>query len=333
MIALDAHGADGGAGVMAAGARSAGRPVLAFGPAADLRDLPAGSSVIDSPVAIDPHAEPALAVRSGGESSIVRAAIAVAGGEAGSLVSAGPTGAVLAASVLSIKRLRGVHRPAVAALLPAFGGRPTLLLDAGANAEVRPEHLVQFAHMGAAFLSVVHGIEAPTVALLSVGEEASKGTPDVVEAHRRLAEQDLRFIGNVEGRDLLAGAADVVVTDGFTGNVALKTIEGTARAVAGSVGSAIRSGAVSSLGGLLVRGKLAGLRAQLDPNSVGGAILLGLRRPVVIAHGSSSADGIAAAIALAARAVEEQMVERTAAALGSAGVLRSAPAGSVASDV
>ena len=333
MIALDAHGAEGGAGVVAAGARSAGRAVLAFGPEAELGDLPTGSAVVDSPVAIDAHTEPALAVRSGGESSIVRAAAAVASGEAGALVSSGPTGAVLAASVLSIRRLRGVHRPAVAALLPAFGGRRTLLLDAGANAEVRPEHLVQFAHMGAAFMSAVHGVKTPTVALLSVGEEATKGTPDVVEAHRRLLEQDLRFVGNVEGRDLLVGAVDVVVTDGFTGNVALKTIEGTARAVAGSVRSAIRSSAVSSVGGLLVRGKLAALRAHLDPNSVGGAILLGLRRPVVIAHGSSNSDGIAAAIALAASAVEEQMVERTADALAAAGVLRSAPAGSVANDV
>ncbi len=150
------------------------------------------------------------------------------------------------------------------------------------------------------------GVERPRVALLSVGEEPKKGTPDVVEAHAALAAagEAIDFVGNVEGRDLLAGAADVIVTDGFTGNVALKTIEGTARAVAGAVGDAARSGPVSALGGLLLRPALGGLRPQMDPDATGGAILLGLRGVAVVAHGSSGADGIANAIRLAARAVE-----------------------------
>jgi glycerol-3-phosphate acyltransferase PlsX len=251
-------------------------------------------------------------------------------------VSAGSTGAALAAAVLHVKRIRGVHRPAVAVLLPV-PGRPTLLLDAGANNEVRPEHLVQFAYMGAAFMEAVHGVERPRVGLLSNGEEPGKGTEDVIAAHQRLAEpvagaaSALNFVGNVEGRDLTSGAADVVVTDGFTGNVALKAIEGTAKTVVGAIRDAIRSSPVSSVGGLLIRGRVGALRDQLDPNTTGGAILLGLRGVVVIAHGGSSADGIANAVRLAQRAHDERMIDRTARALDAAGVLRSAPTGSFGS--
>jgi glycerol-3-phosphate acyltransferase PlsX len=197
---------------------------------------------------------------------------------------------------------------------------------------VRPEHLVQFAHMGAGFMEAVLGLEAPRVGLLSVGEESGKGTPDVLEAGERLAATGgLNYAGNVEGFDLTGGSVDVVVTDGFTGNVALKAMEATAKAVTGAVRDAVRSGAVASLGGLLIRGRVGGLREQLDPERVGGAILLGLRKPVVVAHGSFGPDGIAAAVQLARRAVDERMVERTADALEAAGALRrSAPAASFA---
>jgi glycerol-3-phosphate acyltransferase PlsX len=215
-------------------------------------------------------------------------------------------------------------------LLPIPGGPPTLLLDAGANVEVRPEHLVQFAYMGAQFMEAVHGVANPRVGLLSNGEEAKKGTEDVVAAHARLAEGLLNFVGNVEGNDVTKGVADVVVTDGFTGNVALKLMEGTASTVTGAIRDAIKSSPVSAIGGLLIRGRVAKLREQIDPNATGGAILLGVRKPVVIAHGKSSAEGIANAVRLAQRAVDEQMVEKTAARLESAGVLRSVPAASVA---
>ena len=324
MIALDANGADSGPATVAEGGRRAGARLLLFGPAAVL-----GGDVIDAPEAISGDEEPVRAVRARPDASIVQAARAVGDGRAQALVSAGPTGAALAASVLHIKRLHGVHRPAIAALVPV-PGRPVLLLDAGANVEVRPEHLVQFAHMGAAFMSAVHGVERPRVALLSVGEEASKGTPDVIEAHARLAGGTLDFVGNVEGGDLTAGAADVVVTDGFTGNVALKVMEGTAKTVVGAVRDAVRSSAMSSLGGLLIRRQVGALRERLDPNSEGGAILLGLRATVVIAHGGSSAGGVANAVRLAQRAVDERMVERTAEALEAGGVMRSGPAASVA---
>ena len=332
MIALDANGADLGAATVAEGGRRSGTAVLLFGPAAELAPFAPADRIVDAPEAIANTEEPAHAVRARPEASIVQAARAVGDGRAEALVSAGATGAALAASLFHVKRLRGVHRPAIAALLPV-PGHPTLFLDAGANVEVRPEHLVQFALMGSAFMAAVHGVERPRVALLSVGEEPAKGTPDVVEAHERLAALaaepgGVRFTGNVEGADVTAGAADVVVTDGFTGNVALKLMEGTARTVTRAVRDAVRSSPVSAVGGLLIRGRLGGLRRDLDPNTTGGAILLGLRRPVVIAHGGASADGIANAVRLARRAVEERMVERTAEALEAAGVLRSAPTAS-----
>lgn len=325
MIAVDANGADAGPATVAEGARSAGVPVSLYGPAAQLG---AGADVVDAPDWISNEDEPVRAVRSRPEASIVQAARAVADGSAAAVVSAGSTGAMLAACTLHVKRLKGVHRPAVALLVPV-PGRPTLLLDVGANVEVRPEHLVQFAYMGAAFMEAVQGVERPRVGLLNIGEEPGKGTEDLVAAHERLAGGPLNFVGNVEGTGLVSGAADVVVADGFTGNVALKTMEGTAKAVAGAVRDAIRSNSVSSLGGLLVRRSVSRLREQLDPNTTGGAILLGLRGVAVVAHGSSTADGVANAVRLAQRAVDEQMIERTADALQAAGVLRSVPAASV----
>jgi glycerol-3-phosphate acyltransferase PlsX len=194
---------------------------------------------------------------------------------------------------------------------------------------VRPEHLEQFAYMGACFMQAVHGLERPRVGLLSVGEESGKGTPDVLAAGERLAEGKLDFVGNLEGFDLPGAGADVVVTDGFTGNVALKVLEGTAKTVTGALREAIRSGPVSTLGGLLIRGRVARLRERMDPEGVGGAIMLGLRRPVVVAHGSFGPEGIASAVRLARRAADERMVERTAEALAAAGALRSAPTASV----
>ena len=327
MIALDANGADAGPEAVAEGARLSGLPVLLFGPAERLSQ--SGTDVVDAPDTIGNHEEPARAVRARPQASVVQAARAVADGRASAMVSAGSTGAALAASVLHVKRLRGVHRPAVAALVPV-PGRATLLLDAGANAEVRLEHLVQFAYMGAAFMEAVHGVSRPRVGLLSVGDEAGKGTPAVIEAHGRLAAGPLDFAGNVEGSDLTAGELDVVVTDGFTGNVALKVMEGTARTVVDAVRDAVRSSAISTVGGLLIRRRVRSLREQLDPNAVGGAILLGLRGVVVIAHGSATPEGIGNAVRLAGRAVDERMVERTATALDAAGALRSAPAASVA---
>jgi phosphate acyltransferase len=328
VIAVDANGADAGPGAVAEGARRSGEQVLLFGPAAEIGEPGAGVEVIDAPERIGGDEEPVRAVRSRPEASIVQAAAAVADGRAEALVSAGATGPTLAAATLAVKRIRGVHRPAIAALLPLPAGR-VLLLDAGANVEVRPEHLVQFAYMGAAFMEHVEGVKDPRVGLLSVGTEAGKGTPDVLAAGERLAGGSLNFAGNVEGFDLPSASVDVVVTDGFTGNVALKAMESTSRVTREAIREAVRANPLSLLGGLLIRRQVDGLRAKLDPEAVGGAILLGLRRPVVVGHGSFGPAGLASAIRLARRAVDERMVERTAAALRADGVLRSAAAGSV----
>jgi glycerol-3-phosphate acyltransferase PlsX len=183
--------------------------------------------------------------------------------------------------------------------------------------------------MGACFMEACVGIERPQVGLLSVGEESGKGTPEVLAAHDRLADGTLNFAGNVEGFDLPRASVDVVVADGFSGNVALKVLEATVKSFTAAIGSRVRSGPLSSLGGLLIGGKLRGLRDELDPEGVGGAILLGLRKPVVVAHGSFGPRGIESAVRLAQRAVDEDMVGRTSSALAAAGALRSAPAGSV----
>jgi phosphate acyltransferase len=327
MVAVDANGADQGPAAVAEGVRRSGERVLLFGPADEVAQAGELAEVEDAPLAIESGSEPVSAVRSTPDASIVRAAHAVAEGRADALVSAGSTGPTLAASTLSVKRIRGVFRPALAVLLPIPGG-PVLLLDCGANVEVRPEHLVQFAYMGSGFMEAVHGVERPKVGLLSVGEEQGKGTPDVLEAGERLAGGRLNYVGNVEGFDLPEATADVMVTDGFTGNVTLKVLEGTSRLMRDAIRERIRSGLASSLGGLLIRRKVEGLRDEIDPEGVGGAILLGLRKPVVVAHGSFGPKGIASAVRLARRAVDERMVERTRQALERAGALRSAPAAS-----
>lgn len=330
-VALDGHGAEQGFDVLAEGARLAaadGIAVRVFGPADRLGlSGAAGIEVADTTDFIGNQDDPVATVRSRREASVVRAAAAVAGGEADALVSHGSTGAAMAAATLGLKRMRGVQRPALAARLPVPGA-PVLFLDVGANTEVRSQHLVQFAYLGSAFSRAVLGVAEPRVGLLSVGEEAGKGTEVVAEANERLAEAaGIRFIGNVEGRDLPAGAADVVVTDGFTGNVSLKLMEGTAKAVTGAIREAARSNPLSAAGGLMLKPALSGLRSELHPDSTGGAILLGLRRIAVVGHGSAGAEGIANAIRLAARCVDEGAVERTETLLRDSGATRGALAG------
>ncbi|MDP6214284.1 MAG: phosphate acyltransferase PlsX, partial [Acidimicrobiales bacterium] len=231
-IAVDAMGGDNAPSEIVAGARLAadeGTPVLLVGRPDEMGDT-GGLPVIEASEVIAMDAEPGSSVRRMKDSSLVRAAEAVRDGAASAMVSAGNTGATMASALLRMGRIRGVSRPAIATLLPAPGTTPTVLLDAGANSECNPEWLVQFGQMGAVFATDRLGIAEPRVALLSIGEEAGKGSPLVKEAYKALAEAEFRqgaFIGNVEGRDLLTDAADVVVTDGFTGNVALKALEGS----------------------------------------------------------------------------------------------------------
>jgi glycerol-3-phosphate acyltransferase PlsX len=256
--------------------------------------------------------KPADAFRTKADSSLVRAVKAVADGEADAVVSPGNTGAILAAGLVLLRRVDGVRRPAIAVPIPARKG-PSVLIDAGANADCRAEHLLQFATMGVVFAKEILGIAAPNVRLLSIGEEPEKGNRLVLEAHELLAASELDFRGNTEGRDLLDGAADVVVTHGFTGNVALKAIEGTIRTLLEALRTEITATTAGTLGGLLIRPASRRLRARLDPDTYGGAYLLGLRGLVVIAHGNSSPTAIANAIRLAARGVEHDVVGRVSA--------------------
>jgi glycerol-3-phosphate acyltransferase PlsX len=286
-------------------------PVL-YGPASlDTRGLE--HVVAEQVIAMDE--KPAEAVRAKPASSLVAACRAIAEGTADAVLSAGNTGAMLAAGLLAIRRLPGVLRPAIAVPIPARDG-PSVLLDCGANADARAEHLLQFAHMGVIFAEEILGIPDPEVRLLSIGEEPEKGNQLTLEAHALLAGSALNFAGNTESRDLLAKAADVVVTDGFTGNVALKALEGTIRTVIEGLRTEITSTTLGKLGGLLIRPASRRLRRRLDPDTYGGAYLLGLRGLAVIAHGNSSQTAIANAIRLAARGVEHDVTGRLAARLG-----------------
>ncbi|MCW2999037.1 MAG: plsX [Solirubrobacterales bacterium] len=331
-IAVDANGADLGPAEVAAGAAIAaaqGVRIIIFGPADAIGDVPDGVTVVDAPVSIAKEADPARSARSTPDASIVRAAKAVADGEADAFVSGGSTGAALAAGLFNIKRGRGIHRPALAVPVP-IPGHPVTLLDVGANAEVRPEHLVQFAFMGAALASTVLGVARPRVGLLSNGSEATRGTPAVIEAHAALAQRAaaggaLEFVGNLEGSDVTNGAADVIVTDGFTGNVALKLMEGVSQVLLGAVKDAAMSSARAKAGGLLLKPALRGLRDELDPEGPGGAYLLGLRRLGVVPHGRFTRYGFSQAILLAARGVSGDVVGTTHAALEAAGALKQAP--------
>ena len=234
-VAVDANGADLGPAEVAAGAAMAaakGIRVLLFAPADAVGPQADGVEVIDAPVSIAKAADPAFAVRKTPEASIVQAARAVADGRAQALVSGGSTGSALAAGLFNLKRDHGIYRPALALTVPIPAADPVILLDVGANVSCRPEHLVQFAHMGSAFAAAVMGIKSARVALLSNGEEPAKGTPELVEVHERLAGEagaGLNFIGNIEGTQVTSGIADVVVMDGFTGNITLKLIEGVSR--------------------------------------------------------------------------------------------------------
>ena len=290
----------------AAEAASAGiEPVLFGPPGLDTLGLP----LVEATQAIEMDESPVEAVRAKSDSSLVRAVRAVAEGEAEAVVSAGSTGAMLAASLLHIRRLPGVFRPAIAVVIPARL-KPVVLIDSGANPDARPEHLVQFAHMGAVFAEEILEVSDPEVRLLSIGEEDEKGNQLTLDSHELLRASGLRFTGNTESRSLLEGEVDVVVTDGFTGNIALKAIEGTIRSLLEGIRAEIESSVRGRLGGLLIRPAAQRLRHRLDPETYGGAYLLGLRGLVVIAHGSSSSLAIANAIRLAARGVEHRVVER-----------------------
>ena len=268
-----------------------------------------GLELIEAHDVIAMDEKPTEAVRAKPDSSLVTACRAVREEKAQAVVSAGNTGAMLAACLLEIRRLPGVRRPAIAVTIPSRSGA-SVLLDAGANADARPEDLLQFAHMGAVFAQEILDVRNPEIRLLSIGEEPEKGNQLTLEAHELLAASDLNFAGNTEGRDLLRGGADIVVTDGFTGNVALKLLEGTIGNLLEAMREEITATTRGKLGGLLIRPAARRLRTRLDPDTYGGAYLLGLRGLAVIAHGNSSRRAITNAVRLAARGVEHDVVGR-----------------------
>jgi glycerol-3-phosphate acyltransferase PlsX len=313
-VALDAMGGDRAPGEIIEGARLAialGIPVLLVGDPERLGD------VGDIPVAaahevISMHDDPAQGVRRKKDSSLVRAAEAVRDGRASAMVSAGNTGAAMASALFRMGRLPGVARPAIATPIPVPGGSYTVLIDAGANAECAPAWLVQFAQMGSAFARLRFGITDPRVGLLSIGEEASKGNPLVKEAHvllaRGAAGPNVKFIGNVEGRDIMSGGVDVVVTDGFTGNVALKALEGGLKKVIGAIIEVMMSTEETRAASKVLLPALGPLAEQFDADTYGGAMLLGVDGVCIISHGSSSARAIFNAVRVARDMVDGELV-------------------------
>ncbi|TME47311.1 MAG: phosphate acyltransferase PlsX [Chloroflexi bacterium] len=267
-------------------------------------------------IAMDEH--PAQAVRSKKASSIVRGIQMVEDGRANGFVSAGNSGAVMAAALFGLHRIAGIDRPAIGSIIPAAGGKNCFLLDVGANTDAKPEHLLQYAVMGGIYAEKLMGVASPRVAQLSNGEEAGKGNQLVQAAERLLRVQPgINFIGNVEGKDIFRGKADVVVTDGFSGNVLIKTAEGAAEFVFQSVRDAVQGDPLASLGGLLIRPKLRAVRRRADWREFGGALLLGVNGVAVIAHGRSDARAIYNAVRVARDAVDQKVVPTIAAAVPS----------------
>ena len=261
-------------------------------------------------IAMSEH--PASAVRKKKDASIVRAAAAVHAGEADGLFSAGSTGAVLTAATFGVGRIKGVKRPALCLPFPGISGKKTVFLDMGANADVKPDVMVQFAHMGRAYACAILGVESPRVGLLCNGSEDTKGSEMALAYHEALAQGNCGFAGNAEGTDLLAGTFDVIVADGFTGNVALKSIEGTGKFVIRRLKAAMEASLSNKIGMALLAGSLKSLAAEMSGDEDGGAIRLGLRAPVVKGHGATSAQAVRKGTLAAAAAARAGLTEKIA---------------------
>ena len=322
-IAVDAMGGDHSPDAIVAGALAAaadGTPIVLVGPAdlgdrVDIGDLP----LIVASEVIEMDEDGGKAVRRKKDSTLVRAAEAVRDGEASAMISAGNTGATMASALLRMGRIKGVKRPAIATIIPVPGEAPTVLLDAGANAEVQAELMVQFAQMGSIFSRHRFGVESPKVGLLSIGEEPGKGDTLRKESYPLLVDAGangaLNFIGNVEGRDVMSDTADVIVTDGFTGNVVLKTLEGGLKAIVNALLEAFNSDESFKPHADALMPALLPLYEMLDPETYGGAMLLGVDGVCIISHGSSSERAIVNAITVAREMVEADVVGEITAAI------------------
>ena len=317
-IAVDAMGGDNAPGEIVAGARRAvdelGVDVVLVGRSADIGDS-LGLDIVEASEVIEMSEDGAKGVRIKKDSSLVRGSELVRDGLASAFVSAGNTGATVAAALLRMGRIKGVSRPAVATAIPVPGGSPTVLLDSGAMADCQPAWLVQYAQMGSTFARIRFGFDAPRVGLLSIGEESSKGNQLTKDTHALLREiEGINFIGNVEGRDVMSHNVDVVVTDGFTGNVVLKTLEGGLKSMVSAVFGALSGPEAGPAAGEAL-GLLAPLAVDLDPDTYGGALLLGVNGVSIIGHGSSSATAIVNAVDVARSMVEADVVTHLASAV------------------
>ncbi len=316
-IAVDAMGGDNAPVDIVAGARVAaeehGIPILLVGRPDELGDT-GDLEILPASEVIAMDADAGSSVRRMKDSSLVRAAEAVRDGKASAMISAGNTGATMASALLRMGRIKGVSRPAIATPIPRLDGSPTLLLDAGANADCTPEMLCQFARMGAVFVRDRYGVADPKVALLSIGEEDNKGNALVKDAHKALsgepwAQIGATFIGNVEGRDLMTDEADVVVTDGFTGNVALKTLEGGMKTLIAGLFEAFGSSPEAIEASAALGPALEPLYRRFNPDTYGSAVLLGVNGLCMISHGSSSASAMTNALVTTAELLDTDVVE------------------------
>ena len=314
-VALDVMGGDNAPSMILEGALqavAAGIPVVLVGRSADVGDTH-GLALVEASQVIAMDDDPAKSVRTMKDSSLVRAAELVRDGKASAFLSAGNTGATMASALLRIGRIKGVARPAIATPIPVIGSTPTVLLDAGANAECTAEFLVQFAQMGSVYARQRYGIERPRVGLLSIGEEDGKGNTLAKEANAMLrsgaAGDGVNFIGNVEGRDVMSTEVDVVVTDGFTGNVVLKTLEGGMKFFAGKIFEAFLANDETRAAAKVLLPALLPLTEALDPNTYGGAMLLGVDGVAIISHGSSNALAVLNACRVARDMVNGGLVE------------------------
>ena len=315
-ISVDALGGDNAPGVVLEGVEAA------LAEDADLEVILCGPAEVVEPFAADHDRcsarattevigmaeHPANAVRKKKDSSIVVGCRLVKEGEAQGFFSAGSTGACLAAGTLVIGRIKGVSRPALATILPS-PKKPVVLCDVGANADCKPEYLVQFAVMASAYATKIIGVKNPTVGLLNIGEEEEKGSQFAQEAHALLKQSSLNFQGNAEGRDTLKGEFDVIVCDGFTGNVCLKTIEGTASVLLGELKTILKSSLKTKLAALAIKGGLKDLLGRLDPDVAGGAPLLGVKGACIVGHGSSNAKAIKNGVLASASYVRSDVSE------------------------
>lgn len=250
----------------------------------------------------------AFAIRKRKEASLVKAMRATAEGTFDAVVSAGPTAAIVSGGTLIVKRIPGFHRPALGPVLPQVDGSSMILLDAGANAECKPEWLLQFAQIASIYQENVNGIKNPRVGLLNNGEEEQKGRPLDIETYELLKSSDLNFIGNVEGKAIISGVCDVLVTDGFTGNIALKTMEGVAKTIGALLKQELKSSVLGMLGGLLAKKNLSQIKKRFDASEIGGAVLFGTNAVVIKAHGSSDEKAFMNAIRQARETVHKNVI-------------------------